>query len=99
MRREGKQDYLLFTCQVRHAYSVATLLAGKEERLEEVLWSSVYLLEEGLLTGVSERAEREMGQQPWAAAHRRVEQLQAHAKRVRMVIDENEPMELGGNPE
>jgi two-component system chemotaxis response regulator CheB len=101
VRREGKQDYLVFTCQVGHAYSVATLIAGKEERLEEVLWSSVYLLEElaRMLTEVAERAERETGQPPWAAAHRRVQQLQAHAQRVRLVLDETEPMDLGGNPE
>jgi two-component system, chemotaxis family, protein-glutamate methylesterase/glutaminase len=101
VRREGQQDYLLFSCQVGHAYSVATLIAGKEERLEEVLWSSVYLLEElaRLLTGVADRAERETGQQPWAAAHRRLQQLQAHAQRVRLVLDETEPMTLGGNSE
>ena len=96
---EGNADYLVFTCQVGHAYSAATLIAGKEERLEQALWSAVYLLEElaGLLTDLAGRGGPD-GQQPeWPEAARRIEQLRAHARRVREVLAADHPIDLGGS--
>lgn len=96
---EGDSGYLVFTCQVGHAYSPTTLIAGKEEGLEQALWAAVYLLEElaGLLDDLAERGGPDGGRQRgWPAARRRVERLREHARRIRTVLDENEPIDLGG---
>jgi two-component system chemotaxis response regulator CheB len=96
VRAEGDAAYLLFVCQVGHSYSTTTLLSGKEEHLEEVLWSGVYLLEElsDLLAELAARGGPSGAQAQWPAARRRIERLQAEAKRLRQVLDDNEPINL-----
>src|SRR5687768_3792444 len=96
-RMEGDAGYLLFVCQVGHSYSVATLLSAKEERLEEVLWSGVYLLEElaDLLADVLDRGGAAGDHPERPAAARRIERLRAHAKQLRQLLDDNEPIGLG----
>ena len=96
VRAEGDADYLLFVCQVGHSFSAAALVAEKERRLEEVLWSGVYRLEElaGLLTDLDARGSPGGGQPQWPAARRRIERLHDQAKRLRHVLDDNEPIDL-----
>ncbi|HEX3178632.1 MAG TPA: hypothetical protein VHZ49_18300 [Methylomirabilota bacterium] len=95
---EGAADYLVFTCQVGHAYSAATLIAGKEERVEQALWSAIYLLEElaRLLGSLAERGGPDGRQPSWPAARQRIEQLRTHAAAVRRVLDDEKPIDLCG---
>jgi two-component system, chemotaxis family, protein-glutamate methylesterase/glutaminase len=94
---EGDAEYLLFVCQVGHSYSTATLLFGKEQRLEEVLWSAVYLLEElaDLLADLVHRGGPDGVQPEWPPARRRIARLHDQAKRLRQLLDDNEPIDLG----
>jgi len=93
---EGDDGYLVFACQVGHAYSATALAASKEERLEEALWSAVYLSEElaGLLADLVARSARNGSQPRWPTAPRRVEQLRANAKQLRALIGDDEPIDL-----
>ena len=97
VQTEGDGDYLLFVCQVGHSYSAATLLSGKEERLEEVLWSGVYLLEElaDVLGDLAACRGLDGAHPDWPAAHRRIERLRDQATRLRQLLDDNEPINLG----
>ena len=97
MQVEGNAEYLLFVCQVGHAYSASTLLVGKEARLEEVLWSGVYRLEElaNLLVDLAGRGGPDGVHPEWPPAHRRIARLRDQAKRLRQVLDDNEPIDLG----
>jgi two-component system, chemotaxis family, protein-glutamate methylesterase/glutaminase len=97
VRAEGAAEYLLFVCQVGHSYSATTLLSEKEERLEEVLWSGVYLLEElaDLLADLGTRGGLDGGHPIWPAARRRTERLRDQATRLRRLLDDNEPIDLG----
>ncbi len=42
----GTSGWLSFRCRVGHAFSADTLVAAKEEQLEDSLWSTVETLEE-----------------------------------------------------
>jgi two-component system, chemotaxis family, protein-glutamate methylesterase/glutaminase len=97
VRAEGHADYLLFVCQVGHSYSATTLLSGKEERLEEMLWSGVYLLEElaDLLADLAARGGLDGVHPAWPAAGRRLERLRNQATRLRRLLDDNERIDLG----
>ena len=97
MQVEGNAEYLLFVCQVGHTYSASTLLVGKEEHLEEVLWSGVYLLEElaDILLDLARRGGPDGAHADWPPAHRRIARLHEQAKRLRQVLDDNEPIDLG----
>jgi two-component system chemotaxis response regulator CheB len=97
VRAEGDAEYLLFVCQVGHSYSATTLLSGKEERLEEVLWSGVYLLEElaDLLADLAARGGLDGAHPAWPAARRRRERLRDQATRLRRLLDDNERIDLG----
>ena len=57
VHQEGDRGFLVFRCRVGHTYSVHELLAGKERRIEEHLWSAVATFEEleELLTELSAR--------------------------------------------
>ena len=94
---EGDSEYLLFVCQVGHSSSAATLLSEKEERLEQVLWSGLYLVEElaELLVDLAARGGPDRMQQEWPAARRRIDGLRDHARRLRGLLSDNEPIDLG----
>jgi hypothetical protein len=94
---EGDADYLLFVCQVGHSSSASALLSEKEERLEQVLWSSLYLVEElaDLLTDLAARGGPDRIQQEWPAARRRIDKLSDQARRLRGLLKDNEPIDLG----
>ena len=96
---EGDACYLVFACQVGHAYSAATLIAGKEDRLEAALWSAVYLVEElgELLGDLADRGGPDGREPSWPEAQRRRQRLQRHAKQLRAIIDEDAPIDLGGS--
>jgi hypothetical protein len=95
---QGDGDYLLFVCQVGHSFSATTLLTEKEQRLEEVLWSGVYLLEElaDLLADVAGRGGPDRGLPDWPAGRRRIQRLSDGAGVLRRLLHDNEPIDLGG---
>ena len=97
VQAEGDAPYLMFVCQVGHSYSAATLVSGKEERLEEVLWSGVYLLEElaDLLADLLARGGPDGRHPEWPAARGRIHRLRQQAARLRELLDDNEPIDLG----
>ena len=97
VRAEGDAEYLVFVCQVGHSYSVTTLLSGKEERLEGVLWSGVYLLEElaDVLADLDARGALDGAHPARPAAQRRIDRLRDQATRLRRLLDDNEPIDLG----
>ena len=97
VQAEGNAGYLMFVCQVGHSYSTAMLVSGKEERLEEVLWSGVYLIEElaDLLSDLVARGDRDGGHREWPAAVRRIHRLRQQASRLRELLSDNEPIDLG----
>src|SRR3954469_25076533 len=45
-REEGKKGHLRFTCQIGHGFSQESLIAAKEEQLENSLWSCAETYEE-----------------------------------------------------
>ena len=94
---EGDAGYLMFVCQVGHSYSTAMLVSGKEERLEEVLWSGVYLIEElaDLLSDLIARGDAGGGDREWPAAVRRIHRLRQQAAGLRELLSDNEPIDLG----
>jgi hypothetical protein len=94
---QGEADYLLFTCQVGHSFSTTTLLTEKEQHLEEVLWSGVYLLEElaDLLAGLAGRGGPDRGLPDWPAGRRRIQRLNDEAGVLRRLLHDNEPIDLG----
>jgi two-component system chemotaxis response regulator CheB len=88
---------LLFACQVGHAYSVTSLLGTKEERLEQALWTAIYLVQEmaNLLADLAERGGPDGREPGWPAARRRTGRLREHAARLRAILEDNEPVDLG----
>lgn len=102
VKAEGDAEYLLFVCQVGHSYSATTLLPEKEERVEQVLWSAVYLVEElaDLLTDLAARGSGDQApQREWPAARRRIQRLRDQARRLRDLLNDNEPIDLSdGSP-
>lgn len=42
----GGQSFLRFACRIGHSYSTVELLAAKEQRLEERMWSVIHAYEE-----------------------------------------------------
>ena len=97
VRAEGRGRYLLFDCQVGHAYSATSLLCSKEERLEQALWSTVYLVEEmaNLLADLAGRGGPDGREPNWPAASSRIERLHEDARRLRAILEVNERLDLG----
>jgi hypothetical protein len=81
VRAEADAEYLAFVCHVGHSSSATTLLSGQEERLEEVLWSGVYLVEElaDLLADLDTRGDLDDGNPARLAARRRIERVAERA--------------------
>jgi two-component system chemotaxis response regulator CheB len=97
VRAEGDAEYLLFVCQVGHSYSAMALLSEKEQRLEQALWSSVYLVEElaDLLADLAAQGGPDPARHGWPAGRRRIERLRDQARRLRQLLNDNEPIDLG----
>jgi hypothetical protein len=55
--REGLHGHLLYACQVRHRYSLGSLLRAKESHVERTLWSSALLLKQLLYAYEDLRSE------------------------------------------
>ena len=96
VQREGHGN-LRFICRVGHTLSVDELLTEKEEKIESDMWASVRALEElaVLLTDLEAYARRHGRDQIGGPHDRRIVQATAHADRIRTVLREKEPVDLG----
>jgi hypothetical protein len=97
VRAEGRDDSLVFECRIGNTLDVVELLAAKEERLDELLWSSHTVLEEliALLHDlVAQGAEH--GETPASirAYGERAVRARANASALRKVIDACRPVNL-----
>ena len=97
VRAEGRDGFLVFECRIQHTYDVSELLAAKEERLEERLWSALVALEE-LARVLRDLAAKGHEHGETAAARRAYEQraalAQQHADALRVMINANRPVDL-----
>ena len=72
VREDVKRRHLAFSCRVGHAYSGESLIAAKEDQLEESLWSAVEVYEEiAQLHGEMAARARADGLTSVAAAYQR----------------------------
>jgi two-component system chemotaxis response regulator CheB len=96
VQREGHGN-LRFICRVGHTLSVDELLTAKEEKIESDMWASVRALEElAALLGDLESYARRHGRDQIGGPHeRRIVQARAHADRIRSVLREKQPVDLG----
>ena len=97
VQREGHGN-LRFICRVGHTMSVDELLTGKEEKIESDLWAGVRSLEElaALLSDLEAYARRHGRDQIGGPHQQRIAQSRAHADRIRAILAEKQPVELGG---
>ncbi len=97
VREEGSAGHLRFQCRIGHAYALGSLLAAKEDAIEQRLWSAVVSLEEmaALLKELQELGEPYTAGTAWVAATERVTNLQALAATLKAVIERNAPIDLG----
>ena len=96
----GERGWLSFRCRVGHAFSADSLLAAKEEQLEDSLWASIETLEEliqlyGVL-GVREQGKPDSPRR--AALAQRLALAQIHLRRLRDLIETDGPAPLSAGP-
>ena len=98
VRKEGHHGFLHFRCRVGHAYALDSVIAGKERRLEEYLWTAVMALEELADLLADARAMGDRYAARWGDAEARIARLRADAQTLREVVLRNEPIDLGLAP-
>jgi two-component system, chemotaxis family, protein-glutamate methylesterase/glutaminase len=92
LMRLNDESILRFRCHTGHGYTAASLLGALNERIEDALWNSVRALEESAM--LLNHMASHLGARDDAAADTFREAADAaleRAKRVRLVIAENEP--------
>jgi two-component system, chemotaxis family, protein-glutamate methylesterase/glutaminase len=96
VRAEGRSGYLHFRCRIRHAFSVGSLLATKEDVLEATLWASVRALEElaALLGDLHRLGDPYSDSCRADDARRRITELERAGAVLRGVLDGNVPLAL-----
>lgn len=89
-------DFLSFRCAVGHRYSLASLVEGKEERLEQIAWTMYRAIDElaRLLETVLGLDERYAPREAWDGAAERAQTLRQQVWRLRAIIESNEPVRL-----
>jgi two-component system chemotaxis response regulator CheB len=94
---QGHKGHLHFVCRVGHAYSVAGLLAAKEEVLEDRLWGAALALEElaALLGDLEAYAVRQCWAGVETLCRTRRQLLEEHALALRRLIEQDRPVEIG----
>jgi hypothetical protein len=97
VREEGSSGHLHFQCRIGHAYALGSLLAGKEEGVEERLWSALVSMEElaALLEELQQLGEPYTAGAAWTAATDRITGLRAQVAALRELIESNAPIDLG----
>jgi hypothetical protein len=82
--RLERESHLTFRCGIGHTFSLEELLASKEMRLEEALWTAVSAIEElgGVLRDLDAFPERR-------------QLLERQARLIKDVLELNDPVDLG----
>jgi hypothetical protein len=97
VQMEGRDATLVFACRIGHTLDVAELLIAKEERLEEHLWAADTILEE-LVALLGDLAEHGVAHGQPAGSIRafreRAGRAKANALALRVVIQDNRPVDL-----
>jgi hypothetical protein len=94
---EGRDATLVFACRIGHTLDVPELLAAKEERLEERLWSASSLLHElvALLQDLATYgAEHGESAESIRAYRDRAVRARSNAGALRVVISAGRPVDL-----
>jgi two-component system chemotaxis response regulator CheB len=93
--REGR-GRLRFRCRVKHAFSIESLLTGKEEKIEADLWAAVRSLEElvVLLEDLDRYAQRHGRDEIGGPHDARVARARGHVEHLRRILEENRPVDL-----
>jgi two-component system chemotaxis response regulator CheB len=96
VRHAGVQGHVVFICRVGHRYSIGDVVAAKEERLEDRLWAALQSLQElaDLLGELSRHAESQRLASLAAVFADRARRAEAHAGRVRAIIEESQATEV-----
>lgn len=94
---QGRKGHLHFTCRIGHTYAVPALLAAKEQAVEERLWSAVLTVEEmaALLRDLEGQAARQCWSDVEGPCRERAGDLEAHARTLRRLIEQDRPLSLG----
>ncbi len=88
LRKIDEEETHRFRCRVGHAYSMDSLMAAKNEAVEEAFWLALQTLQERaqMLHGLA-RADRERGRDRSASGfEERARETSAHAARLREFI-------------
>jgi len=93
VRAEGKRWTLVFECRVGHTYMLEELLAAKEERVDERLWTTYTALVE-LATLLGDVCEHETSKKSIIRFRQRQERASADAERLRHIIEADGPVVL-----
>lgn len=89
----GKHNWLSFVCRIGHGFSADSLLAAKEEQLEQSLWETVEVLEEIVqLYGVfALRDQADRNTPRGNVLERRLALAQSHLGTLRGMIENEGP--------
>lgn len=98
VKEEGNLGLLVFRCTVGHTFSSESLIAAKEEQLENALWTVVELFQEiDHLCGELASRAKDGGPNAQSAAYtRRAGRARDLAERVRQIIAADGPAPLQG---
>jgi two-component system chemotaxis response regulator CheB len=93
VQTDGKKGFLRFKCRVGHVYSAHEVVAGKERRVEDRFWAALLSIEEfvALLRDLGRYEDRAEVRASYAE---RITRLEAQARTLRSMLDENEPVDL-----
>jgi len=86
-------DGLFFACRIGHSYGLSEVLAAKEERLENRLWTAVTAVEElaALLKDLQNRSGSPTARAEYGRRHEALMRLGDHLRRL---IDTVPPIDL-----
>ena len=88
---EGHHKFRLFVCQIKHRYSMRSLLHAKETQLERTLWSAHVLLKQMLIA--YDRALGEMPSTDGKTVRRRINEVRKQCLAIRTMIEATHAVE------
>ena len=100
VRREGRDDTLIFKCRIGHTFALGELLAAKEELLDGELWGAVTRLEEliALLRDLERQPSATDSGSMLPRYRRRRRGAEELARQLRQIIEQNRPIDLSEDP-
>jgi hypothetical protein len=91
----GRRDHVSYVCMVGHSYSLVDLVEAKEQQLEYGLWSLLSLLDHLDIVYNRLLAQIDHGEQiPRKSIQARLQQVREHARRLRELVEQDEPPDL-----